>query len=221
MERKLNWANLGIVTALAFLVAIFCRLHYGSDWFEFFGFVTGIVGVYLVAVEHIWNFPVGLVNVTLYGYVFFSTRLFADMSLQVFFFLLGVMGWWQWSRKTSSGSLRVTTLSWVQRAGVVVAIAVGTLIYIPIIRHYKGNVPELDSVLTVSSIAAQLLLNAKRVENWVIWILVDIIYIWVYWHQKLEATALLYAVFLVLAIMGLVNWIRLMRSDLAVVASAE
>jgi nicotinamide mononucleotide transporter len=220
MDRKLDRANLGIVTALALLVAIFFRLHYGSDWFEFLGFVTGVIGVYLVAVEHIWNFPVGLVNVTLYGYVFFSTRLFADMSLQVFFFLLGVMGWWQWSRKTSSGPLRVTTLSWLTRVVVVAAIALGTLIYIPIIQHFKGKVAELGSVLTVSSIAAQFLLNAKRVENWVIWILVDIMYIWVYWHQKLEATAVLYAIFLVLAVMGLVNWIRLMRSDASVDASA-
>ncbi|MBS1718988.1 MAG: nicotinamide mononucleotide transporter [Armatimonadetes bacterium] len=287
MDRKLDRANLGIVTALAFLVAMFFRWHYKSDWFEFFGFVTGVIGVYLVAVEHIWNFPVGLVNVTLYGYVFFSTRLFADMSLQVFFFLQGVMGWWQWSknkpklpklswpywvgillamiaglvifvpgvrmlkfpeffgtklftdvvgpmallalwtlgwwiwaRRTSSDSLQITSLSWLSRVAVVAAIALGTLLYIPIIRHFKGDVPELDSLLTVSSIAAQFLLNGKRVENWVIWILVDIMYIGLYWHRNLESTAVLYAIFLVLAVMGLVNWIRLMRSDAAVDASA-
>ena len=209
MTKKLNLLHLAICILLSIGAGLLIRSIYHGDWFEFAGFVTGVVGVYLVAVEHIINWPVGLLNVAIYGYVFFSSRLFADMSLQFFFFALGVQGWWMWARggqnRTELKITRIPILWWV---GIVVALVLGTAIYYPVIEHFNGAAPFLDSLLTVASIIAQLLLNAKKLENWIIWIVVDIVYIPLYISRNLQSTAFLYSILLLIAISGLVNWMK-------------
>ena len=83
---------------------------------------------------------------------------------------------------------------------------VGTAIYVPIITYFKGAAPFWDSALTVGSILAQLLLNRKKLENWILWIIVDISYIGLYIHRGLFSTAVLYAIFLGIATAGLFAW---------------
>ena len=96
--------------------------------------------------------------------------------------------------------------------GIAASLAVGTAIYYPIIKHFNGAAPFLDSLLTVASIIAQLLLNAKKLENWIIWIVVDIVYIPLYISRHLESTAVLYAILLAIAISGLVGWLKTYRT---------
>lgn len=202
-----EWIQVAGLTIASFAVAYFCHVKWGSDWFEVAGFVTGVVGVYLAAKAHILNWPVGLVNVALYTYVFFTARLFADTSLQVIFFVLGVHGWWSWLKGGEGGTEQsVRALKPRQRAIVVASIVLGSAIYIPIITHFKGAYPAIDSILTVTSIVAQVLLNLKFLENWILWIAVDICYLPLYFARNLYPTAILYGIFLALAISGLLNW---------------
>lgn len=214
MARKLETSHLAAVSVLSVAIGLFLKYKFGGDWFEFAGFVTGVVGVYLVAVEHIINWPVGLVNVLIYGYVFFVSRLYADMTLQVFFFALGVHGWYQWARGGESQSelkvTRIRTNEWFIVARVWL---IGTAIYYPVIRHFNGAAPFVDSSLTVASILAQILLNRKKLENWMIWITVDIIYIPLYISRGLYSTAVLYALLLALAIGGLIGWMKTYRTS--------
>ncbi len=214
MFRKLNLPLLAAVAVLSVAVGLGLRWQFGSDWWEFAGFVTGVVGVYLVAIEHMINWPVGLVNVLIYGWVFYASRLFADMSLQFFFFALGVYGWIAWAKGgTGRTELKISRISWTSWAAIAAIWAVGTAIYVPIITFYKGASPFVDSALTVASIIAQMLLNHKKIENWMIWILVDAIYLPLYISRGLVATAVLYALLLGLAISGLIIWSRLMRTQ--------
>ncbi|OWU65212.1 MAG: nicotinamide mononucleotide transporter PnuC [Armatimonadetes bacterium Cent15-Ar3] len=195
------------IAAVACLVGLVMKSKFGGDWYEFLGFVTGVVGVYLVAIEHIANWPIGLVNVATYGYVFYNSRLYADMSLQVFFFALGVMGWYAWLHGGNNKTeLQITSIKKIQWLWLVLALVIGTAIYYPIIHHFNGAAPFVDSMLTVTSILAQLLLNFKRLENWILWIFVDIVYIPLYISRQLYSTAILYAIFLVIAISGLISW---------------
>jgi nicotinamide mononucleotide transporter len=211
--RKLNVLHLAVVSLVSIVVGLILRQIYKGDWFEFAAFVTGVVGVYLVAVEHIFNWPVGLVNVTIYGYVFFTSRLYADMSLQVFFFVLGVMGWLMWAKGGENQSeLKITSIPLAWWLGVGISLAVGTAIYYPIIKHFNGAAPFLDSLLTVGSIIDQLLLNAKKIENWILWIAVDIVYIPLYISRSLYSTAVLYALLLGLAVAGFIGWNKSLRS---------
>ena len=195
------------IAVVACLVGLARKSKFGGDWYEFLGFVTGVVGVYLVAIEHIANWPIGLVNVATYGYVFYNSRLYADMSLQVFFFALGVMGWYAWLHGGNNKTeLQITSIKQIQWLWLVLALVIGTAIYYPIIHHFYGAAPFVDSMLTVTSILAQLLLNFKRLENWILWIFVDIVYIPLYISRQLYSTAILYAIFLVIAISGLISW---------------
>ena len=209
MKRTLHPIPLFAVTILAIVIGLALKGKFDSDWYEFAGFVTGVVGVYLVAVEHIVNWPVGIINVLIYAWVFFTSRLFADMSLQFFFFALSVHGWITWARggtgKEERQITRIPNIGWL---GIAVAWIVGTAIYFPIIKHFKGVAPFLDSTLTVGSIIAQLLLNYKKLENWILWIALDAIYIYLYVSRSLISTAVLYGLLLILAITGLIGWLR-------------
>ncbi|MEI7577449.1 MAG: nicotinamide riboside transporter PnuC [Armatimonadota bacterium] len=195
------------IAAIACIIGLIIKSKFGGDWYEFVGFVTGIVGVYLVAIEHIANWPIGLANVSVYGYVFFDSRLYADMSLQVFFFALGVMGWITWLKGGENRTeLRISCISRTHWLFVALAWTIGTAIYYPIIRHYNGAAPFIDSSLTVASMLAQLLLNFKKLENWILWITVDIVFIPLYFSRGLYSTAILYSIFLLIAIHGLLSW---------------
>ncbi len=213
MNKKLNFFHLLMVLVASIAVGLFLKGAFKGDWFEFAAFVTGVLAVYLVAVEHIWNWPIGLINVSIFGYVFFKGNLLADMSLQLFFFVLGVQGWYHWLKgghnKTQLKMTRIPPIWW---GGILVLLLIGTAIYYPIVTHYKGASPLIDSVLTVGSMIAQVLLNTKRIENWIIWILVDIAYIPLYLSRNLGSAAVLYAIFLVLAVCGLVNWTKVMKA---------
>lgn len=218
VRRALVIPQLLLVIGISLAVALGCRYFFRSDWFEVAGFVTGVVAVYLVAKEHIWNWPVGLMNVSLYAYVFFGARLYADMSLQFLFFTLGVIGWYVWLRGgTNQSQLQVSRLSGRHWGVVLASIAGGTAIYVPVITYSRGASPLWDSLLTVISIAAQVLLNLKKLENWVLWMVVDIAFIPLYLSRKLYPTAILYAIFLGLAIYGFLSW----RKSLAEQANGQ
>jgi nicotinamide mononucleotide transporter len=209
LPRKLNLPVLLLVSVAAVLVGLFSRWRFGGDWFEFASFVTGVVAVYLVAEEHIINWPIGLINVSIYAYVFFQSRLYADMSLQFFFFALGVHGWYQWLRGgTQNTALTISRLNSKQWLWVAVVWVVGVAIYYPIIHHFNGAAPFIDSSLAVASIIAQVLLNRKKLENWILWIIVDIVYIPLYISRGLYLTAVLCGLLLSIAIAGLVSWKR-------------
>jgi nicotinamide mononucleotide transporter len=188
------------------------KRQYNAQWYEFAGFVTSLVAVYLVAVEHILNWPVGLISVTIYGYAFFVGRLYADSSLQLFYFALGVQGWYFWTKggkdKSELVISRIPTIWWLWISGFIV---IGTAIYFPIIKHFNGAAPFADSLLTVGSIVAQLLINAKKLENWILWIVIDIAFIPLYISRQYYMTAYLYAFFLLLAVLGLYKWIKTYR----------
>ena len=207
--KNLNVLRLSIVAILAVVIGLWLKQRFLGDWIEFAAFTTGIVAVYLVAVEHILNWPVGLVNVSIYGYFFYKGNLLADMSLQIFFFGMGVYGWYLWAKGGKDKTeLSISALSPTWRIKVVLLFLLGTAIYFPIINHFKGSFPLLDTSLTVASVIAQLLLNAKKIENWIIWIIVDIAYIPLYISKEFYSTAYLYGLFLVLAVFGLIGWIK-------------
>jgi nicotinamide mononucleotide transporter len=175
--------------------------------------VFGIVSVWLSVRQNIWSWPTAIVNVSLYFVIFFRERLYADMGLQVFYAAISVYGWYHWlfggQERTE---LRVsltprplwpillvlwTTGSWV----------LGTLLY----RNTDAALPYMDSALTVGSLLAQWMMTRKYVENWGIWVVLDVAYIIVFLNRGLPLTAFLYAVYLLLAARGFVEWRRSFR----------
>jgi nicotinamide mononucleotide transporter len=185
---------------------------------EAWGFVTGGICVWLVVREHLWNWPIGLANNVFFFVLFFQGRLFADMGLQVVYFGLGIYGWFNWlfggENKTGLKIGHTTRNEWLV---LIVAIPLGTWGLREVLIAVNGAAPFWDSLTTVLSLAAQYLLCRKRVENWFFWIAADIIYIPLYFSRQLPLTAVLYAVFLAMCLIGLREWRRSMRKGVATV----
>lgn len=170
----------------------------------------GAVAVYLAARENIWNWPIAIINVSLYTVVFFQARLYADMGLQVVYLLLSIYGWYNWLH----GGVQRTELK-VSRASprllLILALLVAAGSYAlgaTLASRTDAAIPYLDSALTIGSLAAQWLMTRKILENWLLWIALDIIYVPMFFTRGLPATALLYSVFLVLAFLGFISWRR-------------
>lgn len=172
--------------------------------------VFGAVSVYLSTRENIWSWPTAIINVTLYTIVFYQSRLYADMGLQVFYLTLSIYGWYNWLHggehhtvlRVSRASLR--TLAVLALLVVAGSLALGATLY----AHTNAAIPFLDSALVATSLAAQWLMTRKVLENWLLWIAVDVVYVPMFISRGLLATAVLYAVFLVLAMLGYISWRR-------------
>ena len=169
----------------------------------------GVISVYLSTRQNIWSWPTAIVNVALYTVVFYQGRLYGQMGLQPIYLALSVYGWYQWLH----GGERHTELR-VSRAsprllGALAALnLVLWLVLAAVLRQTDAALPWLDALLTTTSLVAQWMMTRKILQNWLIWIAVDVVYVPMFVSQGLYATAVLYAAFLVLAVMGYVEWRR-------------
>ena len=176
---------------------------------EIFGFVTGVVNVWLLARQNIWNWPVGIANNLAYLILFATSGLYGDSGLQFVYIVLGIYGWWLWLHRTGGDTLRVSRTSskvWLQL--VVATLAAGLILRWFLARFTDSTVPSWDATTTALSLAATYGQCKKLLECWWIWILADLIYIPLYIYKGLRLTSVLYAVFLLLCIFGLRSWLR-------------
>ena len=152
----------------------------------------------------------GLVGVTLYGFVFFEARLYADTALQVFFFATCVAGWWQWAHGgPRRGELAITRLSAPLRAATALAVVGGAVVAGFLFdRLTDAALPYADSFILSGSVVAQLLMMRRKLEHWPIWICVDVMAVGVYSARSLYLTAVVYALLLAMCVQGIVIWRR-------------
>lgn len=172
------------------------------------GTIFGLLCVWLTARESIWNFPAGIVNIVLFGVMFMEARLYAEIITYSVFFVMNVVGWWAWLRAGPDRTpLTVRRLSRGGRLAAVGAVGVvGPALGAAFAHWTDAALPYLDSTITAASVVAQALLTYKVLENWLFWIFVDVLGIGVYWARGLYLTSGLYAVFLVLSVLGWRNW---------------
>ncbi|MEQ1692838.1 MAG: nicotinamide riboside transporter PnuC [Gemmatimonas sp.] len=182
----------------------------GSSCVELFGFITGVLNVWLVTRESIWSWPIGVLNAGFYIVVFSRTGLYSDTGLQVVYLVLSCYGWWHWARGGARDTPVVVTRVSVRLMALLAAISVGIwLVLSTITARIPGSVlPQLDAALVSVSLIAQWMMTRKLLENWLLWIAVDVVYVPLFITRGLRLTAVLYAVFLVLAIIGFVQWKR-------------
>lgn len=182
---------------------------------EIAGAILGLLSVYYTLREHVWCWPTGLVNVILYVVVFFQAKLYADTALQVVYIVLQLYGWYEWLHGgPAQTELRISRGSYGSLGGLLLLGAAGTLAMgYGFDRYTDAALPYWDSAITVLSLIAQWLVAKKRLENWVFWIVVDVLAIGVYSAKHLYPTAALYAVYLVMAALGLRAWHRTWKKD--------
>jgi nicotinamide mononucleotide transporter len=181
---------------------------------EVIGVITGLLCVYLAAKNNIWNWPFAIISVVIYIFIFFEAHLFADMGLQVYFLAMNIYGWYYWSKKPAAEKrapvARVTKKEIILSA---IAIVVFTFILGSLLKYTTASYPYLDSFCTACSLVAQVFLARKVLENWLIWIFVDIVYVGVYIFKDLHLTALMYAIYIGIALMGYIDWRKDWKSE--------
>lgn len=180
---------------------------------EAFGFVTGGICVWLVVREHMWNWPLGLLNNVFFFILFFKGRLFADMGLQVVYLVLGIYGWWNWLFGGAQRSvLKISGTTRIEWLLLLPAIPLATWALRELLLAVNGAAPFWDALTTILSLVAQYLLCKKRLENWAFWIAADLIYVPLYVSRQLPLTAALYAVFLAMCFTGIYEWKKSMAN---------
>jgi nicotinamide mononucleotide transporter len=163
---------------------------------ELVAVVVTVAAVYLTARQIIWCWPLAMVSVTLYAVVFYRARLYADMGLQGIYFALAAYGWWAWLHGAEDhGKLRVSLAAWPTRFSLLLLGAVAGVLL---------------------GLTAQWMQTRKLLEAWLVWLAVDVFYVGMFLYKGLFLTAGLYAVFLYLAVLGLVAWRRSMADTRAI-----
>ena len=174
----------------------------------------GVINISLLIFRSVWNFPFGIAMVALYVFVFFEERLYAEAGLQVFFILAQLWGWWLWVKVGGEDDrVPVRWLDWLSRALWLTATAAISLNLGWVMHRFTDAVlPYADAAIAGASVAAQILLAYRRIENWLVWIAIDVASVTLYIDRGLYPTAGLYGGFLVLSLIGLKEWIAAERA---------
>ena len=175
---------------------------------ELFAAALGVIAVWLTVKQNPWCWPIGLVMVALYSWIFFEVKLYSDMLLQVIYAALQLYGWWQWTRAGQHHDGRqVTRLDGPSMLLGLGAGAVGSLVLGAAMAHWTDAAqPWLDAALTGFSLVAQWWMAQKRVQCWPLWIAVDVVFVGLFVYKDLYLTAALYALFTLLAVQGWRQW---------------
>ncbi len=182
--------------------------------FEIVASLLGLANIALLVRRSVWNFAFALGSVTCTGIVLFGARLYAETGLQAFFFAANLWGWWRWLqfKGTSQDSVPVGWMSGHARllwllVTVTLSLSLGWLLH----RFTDAAMPFADSVIAGGSIAAQVLLSLRRIENWILWVVIDVAAIALYFTRDLPLLAGLYGAFLVMSVLGLREWTKAAR----------
>ncbi|MDG9782056.1 nicotinamide riboside transporter PnuC [Metapseudomonas otitidis] len=184
--------------------------------------LVNLIAVLLAARNSVHTWSSGILGCVLFGWLFFESQLYADVTLQGFFIVTSALGWWAWLRGNAGTQLPVSrtapgTLAWMAALAVVVALAYGALLY-----HFTdAYAPLVDSLVLTFSVLAQLLLMRRRLENWYAWLLVNTLAVPLYASRELYLTAGLYTLFWCNAWYGLYRWRRELREAAAPLAGQE
>ncbi len=213
---------------------------YALSWVEAFGTLAGLLCIWFASQEKTINYLFGLINVTLFAIIFYQIQLYGLLMLQLFFFVANVYGWYAWTRpqQETGELLKVRWLS-TTKLGVTAVIAVAAILWLtpniyPVfkalaqaavggINMLGGNLsmpqiepnafPFLDSVVTVLSVVAQILMTRKYVENWFLWVLINIISVGIYAAQGVYAMSIQYCILLFIAANGARQWMNTAKSN--------
>ena len=189
---------------------------FGTGLLEWCGVFTGILCVWLAAKNNILNWPIAIISVLIYIFIFFESKLYADMGLQFYFFLMNIYGWYYWSKQKENPT-KERPISIISRKEIILSL-IGVVIFtlaLGFILHKNtdASFPFIDSFCTAVSLIAQIFLARRVIQNWLMWIFVDIIYVGVYFSKDLYATGLMYALYIGIATMGYLDWRKIYREQ--------
>ena len=193
-----NWLNL-LVDNIA-----------NTSLLEVFGVVFGLLSVIYAKKEHVFVFPTGIISVLIYVYLCFNVKLYADMAINAFYFIMSLYGWYRWTHVNGKTKNRtISRTNNYQKLYLSISFIISFYIIWFVLENYTdSNVALIDSLTTSIFIIGMWLMALKKIENWTLWIIGDFISIPLYIFKGLMLTSIQYMVFLVIAIFGYISWRR-------------
>ena len=198
-------------------------LGYPMSYLEFFAVAVGILSVILSAKASIWSWPAGIVNVFLSAFFYYQIQLYPDMFLMVFFFVTNILGWWRWANpkpeeEDKKKELRVSFMprkqfyTWlgIGTAGTILVGALASQLHnwFPMLFNLPSAYPFVDSFILVMSVITTFLMIQKRIECWIIWLMIDVVATYLYFLKGAMFFGVEYIVFTIIAAFALWNWIK-------------
>jgi nicotinamide mononucleotide transporter len=179
-----------------------------DHYVEVCGTLTGLLYLGFSIRQHSLTWPAGLLNALFYIAVFFSSKIYADMTLQFYYVAISIYGWWSWHHGSASGhKLEVSTTGfglWLKL--MTVFLLLFAVIAFVLVRFTDTNVPYWDAVTTALSIIATWMLARKKIEHWLVWVVTDAISIGLFIFKELYPTTLLFLVYTILSVYGYFEW---------------
>ncbi len=177
-----------------------------QSWIEWIALISSVIYVILAAKENVWCWPFGIVGVIASLYLFVQGKLFLDAGLQIYYLFMSFYGWWSWGKTMKVTKLEISTRKplWhlsVICLGFAAAYPLGLLS-----QYFGGALPFIDALTTTFALIATYMVAKKILENWLYWIIIDIVCIWVYWQKDFQLLSVLYLVFAIVAIFGWLEW---------------
>ncbi|WP_206486222.1 nicotinamide riboside transporter PnuC [Thalassotalea sp. G2M2-11] len=182
----------------------------GMPFWEWLAVISALLYVILAAQENIWCWPAALVSTVIYTVIFYDVYLWMDSVLQVYYCAMALYGWYCWQNfsETKQQALKIQSWSWQTHLFIVTALSVISLIVGELMARFTPtDFPYLDSATTVFAVFSTYLVTKKVVENWLYWIVIDAVSIYLYLAKDLQATAALFVIYVVIAIYGYIQWI--------------
>ena len=182
---------------------------------EIFANIFNLASVLLANRNNVHTWWTGIIGTILFGVLFFEVKLYADVILQIFFIVTNIYGWWIWlyggeaKRELPISRINLPQLIFFGVLAVIITIGHGYLLH----SLTDASFPFVDSIVLVFSIIAQFLLMKRKLESWYFWILVDAVACPLYAAKELYLTSAIYFLFLLNAIWGLINWLKIWRVE--------
>lgn len=183
---------------------------------EWIAVATGLMSVWYSMKENIWVYPTGIVSVLIYVYIAFMYKLYADMGVNFYYFIMSIYGWYYWVHPKSDSRDQVpVTMNNRNENLFSVALTIGSfsILYFVLTNFTDSDVPFWDSLTTCFAILGMYLMARKKLESWVAWIITDLISIPLYFYKELVLTSFQFLVFTIIAIGGYISWKRSMEKE--------
>ena len=177
-------------------------------WVEIIAAIFSLIGVAMAMYKNYLTFTISIIGTILYTYIFYKYQLYADAGLQLIFIIQSIWGILYWKKDEDVGNKETVYLfGWLNSLYLFIATIVVSFVMAYLLKQYtNASMPQLDAFLTSMSISATWLLTKKYRENWIYWIFADILYVGLFFYKEMHITAILYIIFLGMAINGWRKW---------------
>lgn len=195
----------------SYLISII-EQFYGITWLEFVGVFFAVLQVLFAKANKVWLYPCGIISICITSYLYFEIHLYAEILLQLYYFIMSIYGWMLWKNKNGEGAEISLSSNSEKRKSILIVIVTFFLLYFILIKHTNSDVPLWDAMVSAFAWAGMWLLAKRKIENWIYLNISNLISIPLLLHKGLILYTLLTLFLFIIAIFGYLDWKKLLKN---------